>query len=501
MQSTHRRFRDLIHGFVNLTKAECEVVDQPLFQRLRHIRQNDVASFVYPSLNVTRFEHSLGCCHVASRIAASLRSSAPPEIWELYKGNLNEKYGLQGNQFEQTCRLYALLHDVGHLPFSHLFETALDDYAAMTYPAEPKLEQLKKLCEDWFGPSDFKKPHESFGRLVAQKILAESTNIDGPVKAAVLKLLCEKAIDPHDPLRPVKMLVDSEVDADRIDATARDGKLAGGEYGNYDIERLCSGVRLVRGDDMEWGLGYSRKSISSLEGLLLDRYRTHTWIHFHHRVVAMKCAMRLLVARLLKDNADEVKAAFVREQGVSEGSWRFDDVWLWSKLREKELAWNEEPESSALKAVLHRRTDGVHLLWKDRLEWAEVWRTVADAATNRLDEIPLDEFDRRYETELNEAFRNTDPSWAHLSMRINPLPFSPLDRRKLPLVDDRRRAATPDLRDNSPLCGSLEDAWQAEPQLYVVVFGDLRRPPEERVQALNVIRDWWTTYTAAWLGS
>src|SRR5882762_6277172 len=76
------RVRDLVHGFVSLTDLEVRVVSHPLFQRLRHIRQNDVAFFVYPSLNISRFEHSLGCTHVAGNMAAGLRRSP---LWSRYK--------------------------------------------------------------------------------------------------------------------------------------------------------------------------------------------------------------------------------------------------------------------------------------------------------------------------------------------------------------------------------------------------------------------------------
>jgi HD superfamily phosphohydrolase len=503
-----RRFRDLVHGFVYLTPAECEVVDHQLFQRLRHIRQNDVASFVYPSLNVTRFEHSLGCCHVAGRISANLRLS---EDWPSYEDAVRAGLDLGGDDFEQVCRLYALLHDIGHLPFSHLFETALEDHAARVFATEPGERRLKKLCEDWFGPSDFKKPHEAFGRMAAAKILKDATSIPAAVRRRVQELMDAKKFPRDHLLQPVKQLIDSEVDADRIDSTARDGKLAGGEYGSYDIERLCSGVRLVKNPWGEvvgspaWELGYSRKALSSLEGLLLDRYRTHTWIHFHHRVVATKCAMRVLIARLLAERPNEIKSTLVRDGAPSESAGQFDDVWLWSELRARQTSWTSEPEASALPAVLRRQTDRVHLLWKDRIEWTDAWKAVQEAAGARLgnavrDGLGLDRLGRVYEGEMDAAFRR-ETAWTHLGLRIHLLPFKPLDDRKLPIVGGATTSRSCDLRDQSPLAGALDKAWDAEPQLYAVVFGDLGRDIEGRTRQIQAIRGWWACYTAAWLSS
>jgi HD superfamily phosphohydrolase len=494
-----RRFRDLVHGFVYLTKAECEVVDHPLFQRLRHIRQNDVASLVYPSLNGTRFEHSLGCCHIAGRIAAQLRST--PE-WGAFAIRLQACASLDGDAFERASRLYALLHDVGHLPFSHLFETALEDFAGSAYPDEPT--PLKRLCTEWFGPSDFKKPHEAFGAIAAREILKSVDSVSAEVKAAVATLMGTKSLAAENPLMPLKQIVDSEVDADRIDSTARDGMLAGGEYGSYDIERLCSGVRIVcdgagaGGSSRKWNLGYSRKALSSLEGLLLDRYRTHTWIHFHHRVVAMKCAMRVLIAKLLAESPAATQQQLFAHGAVSGSAWKFDDVWLWSELRKKDGEWTSEPEASALAAILRRDTTRVHLLWKDRLEWSDAWREVRAEADVRLARVDLRPLNRQYETEIDSQFRG-NRGWAQLSMRIFTLPFKPLDERKLHLVGEAGEEVKRDLRDHSPISYALQDAWQAEPQLYAVVFGDLQCTPEKRKDALGVIRQWWARHTAAWL--
>ncbi len=162
-ESRATRVRDLVHGYVLLTDVEVDVMNHPLFQRLRHIRQNDIASYVYPSLNISRFEHSLGCLHVAGKMAVALRSHA--KRWKSYR---RTSY-LEPDVFDQICRLYAMLHDIGHLPLSHLFEVAFDAYA---FAKAPKRD-LSDWCRQWFGRAGFHKLHEACGSQLATLILTD----------------------------------------------------------------------------------------------------------------------------------------------------------------------------------------------------------------------------------------------------------------------------------------------------------------------------------------
>jgi len=96
--------RDPIHGFINRRPREQQIIDTRLFQRLRGIKQLALASLVYPGALHTRFDHSIGAMHVAGRVAEKL-NLAPEE--------------------QTVLRLAALLHDVGHGPFSHVSEEVL----------------------------------------------------------------------------------------------------------------------------------------------------------------------------------------------------------------------------------------------------------------------------------------------------------------------------------------------------------------------------------------
>jgi len=101
---SHKSIRDPLYGFVNLSKKETEIIDTFVFRRLQNIKQLSHAFVVYPSAVHTRFEHSLGALHVADRMCQQLE--------------LDRKE-------RELVRLSILLHDIGHGPFSHLFENVL----------------------------------------------------------------------------------------------------------------------------------------------------------------------------------------------------------------------------------------------------------------------------------------------------------------------------------------------------------------------------------------
>ncbi len=121
------RIRDLVHGTILFTREEAKIINHPFFQRLRQIRQNDVAFYVYPSMNTSRFEHTLGTCRVAGMMAETLTKSPK---WKEYSEVLRRETGINTKKgFIKLCRFYALLHDIGHFPLSHLFEYSMESWA------------------------------------------------------------------------------------------------------------------------------------------------------------------------------------------------------------------------------------------------------------------------------------------------------------------------------------------------------------------------------------
>ena len=382
------RIRDLVHGFVHLTRLEETTIDHELFQRLRRIAQNDLASHVYPSLNVTRFEHSLGTLCVAGKMAENLKNT-PSGLYDAYL----KACGLDDDGLQQSIRLYALLHDIGHMPLSHVFETAFGDFVTENRSGDEEQIVIEEI-ERWTDTKGYSKIHEAYGAKFSEKII-EDAKVEEPIKSTVLRLLTEKQIPREDPLIVIKKMIDSDIDADRIDSTARDGLLAGGEFGRYDIARLTTAPRVIE-NGSTWELAYSHKAIGPIETLLLERCRTHTWIHFHHRAVASKAAARIVIATLIKNN-------IINPDSFSTTNLKnlifYDDFWLWSLIRSHELG--SEPYDSARKALLTRDKKRAVPLWKNRFEYKDAQQMLYDKARRR--EIKVNELNREYEKTLYDS--------------------------------------------------------------------------------------------------
>src|SRR5262245_54950312 len=106
--ATSREIRDPVHGFIGITGTECDIVDSAVFQRLRKVRQLAMASLVYPGAVHSRFEHTLGVRHIAGKMCDRLA--------------VDEEHS-------DTIQKAALLHDIGHGPFSHVSELVLEELA------------------------------------------------------------------------------------------------------------------------------------------------------------------------------------------------------------------------------------------------------------------------------------------------------------------------------------------------------------------------------------
>lgn len=460
------RVRDLVHGTILFTAIEEQIINHPLFQRLRHIKQNDVAFYVYPSLNTSRFEHVLGTCRVTGMMAENLTKSPR---WGSYFKNLQSQLGIASEEeFIELCRLYALLHDIGHLPLSHLFEMAVSSWGT----------NYITTIEDWTNVVGFKSLHEAFGAIIAKQIV-QDISLSRPMQSVLTTLMTEKRLSFKNPLHLVQSLVASEIDADRTDFVQRDGRLAGGEYGNYDTKRLCDSVFIER-DKRGWFLAFSEKAITSIEALLHDRYRTHVWIHFHHRVVATKMLVIFLIQKAL-DQKIITKEHF-DPTNTDVFSMR-DDVWLWNMLRDMKA--NGEIMKMIQRAVFFREKRNVLALWKNRPSYHRLRNQVKKRTRVKdfsYELVPV------YKTELG-AYTKTHVLMFHV-------PFKPIGERAIFLYSEREQKLTgSELSDPevSRLVSNLQTFWEGEPREFVLLVGDGVAAREVELQKQ------WVKFTAQWI--
>ncbi|MBW2150537.1 MAG: HD domain-containing protein [Deltaproteobacteria bacterium] len=265
--SEPREIRDPVFGFIRIDGIEGDIVSSPIFQRLRRIRQLAFAHLVYPGALHTRFEHSLGVCHIASLIANSL-------------GVLNDEIKL--------IRLAALLHDIGHGPFSHVSEEALEIYT-----------DKEKL------PSDLNKTEKIHEHITADIIGNDPyirRHIASVERDKIIKILGEGYGDPL-----LRSIVSGPIDADKQDYLLRDSYFCGVKYGVFDRRQLHREMRAV--DDPPEGkhLMISKDGIHALEQFVLAKYYITNQVYRHRvRLITDQMLIRAICLGIDIDQIEEL---------------------------------------------------------------------------------------------------------------------------------------------------------------------------------------------------
>jgi uncharacterized protein len=275
--------RDPIHGFVRLSQLEWDVVNQPVFQRLRKIRQLAWTDLVYPGAMHTRFEHSLGVMHVSSRLFDTLARRDSQILLSEYKFD-SDSLGRQ----RRIIRLAALLHDLGHGPFSHAGEGLLPMKADKSRRLEHEDYSAAALE---FGLKDVIENHpeaKNHGIGIRDVLSVFGAS---PATAGVLVW---------------KDLVSGQMDADRMDYLLRDAYHAGVQYGRYDLDRVVHTIRLCPDPETRGHhIGVDEDGIHAVEGLLIARFMMFTQLYFHKTRTIYDFHLAECMRHLLAKNGGE----------------------------------------------------------------------------------------------------------------------------------------------------------------------------------------------------
>lgn len=245
--------RDPLWNNIRLDPLALALIDTPVFQRLRYIRQLGHAFLVYPGATHSRFEHALGAYHL-SGVALRL---------------LDDRGALANVDSDEPAivRAAALLHDVGHYPFSHA------------------LEEIGVLH------------HED----VASALITR-----GPVADALVEHLGSSAPDrilalvKGESTSPLQGLISGSLDLDKIEYLKRDAVMCGVPYGEIDVDRLLNSLVVV--PHPLGGLptvGVREKGLSALESLLFAKYQMYRNVYWHHAVRSATAMYKRLVAEAL----------------------------------------------------------------------------------------------------------------------------------------------------------------------------------------------------------
>ncbi|MEM3403639.1 MAG: HD domain-containing protein [Nitrososphaeria archaeon] len=230
--------KDPVHGYIKLTELEQNIIDTNEFQRLRRIRQLSGAHFAYPTAMHTRFCHSLGVLHLAGYIG------------DLF---ISKKILLKDDV--QKIRVAALLHDVGHGPFSHLFEEVIYSKRNITH------EDLTK-------------------RVIKETIIRDILENYGISSQNISDLsIGQSKMDPAF----MNEIIGGGLSVDIMDYILRDAYFTGVEYGKIDINRLLNSFDVCEKDDR---LALDHAAIYSLESMMFSRYEMFKAVYFHKTVRA-----------------------------------------------------------------------------------------------------------------------------------------------------------------------------------------------------------------------
>lgn len=286
-----RKILDPIHGIIRLTNLEMAVIDHPLFQRLRNIKQNSFLYKVFPSAVHSRFEHSLGVLHLSYEIIENLRLNAIRYNNKYQDGHVFCYINEIPSCHIQELRLAALLHDVGHGPMSHQFESFMPTKNELKSFLKNKHHEIFNLIEK----DDTPVEHEHISLIFASMIFADinkEKNLLGNINTEnVLKIIekeygdrkisCKIGKNEIDLLPLLTSIISScPIDADRMDYLLRDSYFSGVKSGIYDYNRLFMSIVPVESEGKLF-LAYKESGIDSVVEFIGARSSLFSQIYFH----------------------------------------------------------------------------------------------------------------------------------------------------------------------------------------------------------------------------
>jgi HD superfamily phosphohydrolase len=269
--------KDPVHGYVYITRDEKSIIDSYPVQRLHRLRQLAGSEYVYPGANHTRFEHSVGVMYLASRVAEN------PNISQVVS-----------EDEASMVKIAALLHDVGHGPFSHVFEYLLDK----------KLGKTHEDLTSW---------------IISRSELKDALHRIGYVPEDVGKLAIGQLHKHGKPF--LDQIISSAVDVDKQDFIVRDTHHTGAEYGFIDIFRLIHTLDVMNGN-----LAVDLGALSALESLIIARIESFKSIYFHR--VGRAAQIMLSMAMEKADDELGLTAFKTPEQYLA-----MDDYTVWTMLK------------------------------------------------------------------------------------------------------------------------------------------------------------------------
>ena len=355
---------DSIHGLITLSEYEKKIISSIGFNRLHDVYQNSTVYLTFPSNRTKRFEHSIGTMKLCSDMFFySVLNSNKKTLEEFYKfyevecikvieqiskdtalctlklgGRAPKEMKVPDIDFDrfensltpyniplvyrnlhflliQSIRAAALLHDIGHPPFSYIVENSLKNVYKKyeTYNNNnPKIQNYVNIKKNYFGNN--RKLHEKMGDEISASILREiiqaldddNTYETQKYNEVLCELICYKIVEKiftakeGEAFYDIHSIIDGSLDGDRLDYVTRDSVNSGINNGKIDYNRIINDMRLNFTDNIA-NFCVPLKAINSIEDFIKRRYNIYKNIIYHHRVIKTDFLLENVVEKIVED--------------------------------------------------------------------------------------------------------------------------------------------------------------------------------------------------------
>lgn len=388
------RLRDPIHGFIELTELELEIVDSAPFQRLRNIKQLATTYLVYHGAEHTRFGHSLGVMHLVDRAFCSATENYRVENGSQLFSDIDAAW------YRQLLRLIALVHDLGHAPFSHgseaLFNEGLEheDFTNKIICETEISNIIVRIGEEFCRKYGVDESYQITPQLL-WSIYGEKNPESNPqylTHIADFKFL--------------KTFMDSELDCDKMDYLLRDSYYCGVNYGKYDLNRVIDSLTVYNNSSQNIKqLALQKGGVHAFEEFVIARYFMFIQVYFHKTrryldKLLVRCIGEILdnqqypaeVGEYLKWNDDLVVEKISQNAAASANAMNFVKREVMSCVYETRTHANGNTNSSDLQVY--------RLLLKQLKETLPDVRIEEDEASKLAHKIPVME---RYDADSGKG--------------------------------------------------------------------------------------------------
>lgn len=330
------RIIDPVHGFIDLTQVEKEIVGLPIFKRMQSLKQLSLTNWVFPGAEHTRYMHSLGVMYIADLMAINLKKlDGHPRF------NDGER---------QLLRLAGLLHDIGHYPLSHVTEYVYSDnlleendtLLAINKNVKKKIDSLlddTKMPEYMKSRSSKPMHHETMGK----KVIENDTTIKQIIKKYCpfidIEDICDIIvgnIERNPKISTMVQLIHSELDADGIDYVMRDASFSGTSYGSFELGLLLRNLVVTNYNGFEI-VGIKPKGISIVDQYLISKYFSYTQVIFNKHVAIFDTMVEIFSNHLIKLSKSTYPSSidlnkYIENHMTNDEFLKFTDRSFWTQL-------------------------------------------------------------------------------------------------------------------------------------------------------------------------